>query len=83
MPTYETYTENNSSNKIQNSKVIDIKRGVRQGCVQSLRLLNIYTEMIFKQKPGLNIKGNIVNNLRYADDTVLLAENPAELRKTN
>ena len=65
------------------SSYIDIKRGVRQGCVLSPCLFNIYTEKIFKQMeemPGLNICGQIINNIRYADDTVLLADNEQELQ---
>ena len=30
--------------------------------------------------PGINISGNIVNNLRYADDTVLIADNEQDLQ---
>jgi hypothetical protein len=68
----------------KNSEAIGIKRAVRQGYVLSPFLFNLYTENIFKHindKPGLNINGKLVTNLRYADDTVLLAENPAELQE--
>ena len=52
-----------------------IKKGVRQGCVLSSRLFNLYTEKIFREIEGMKrvIVGgsNIINN-RYADDTALL-----------
>ncbi|GFR93647.1 retrovirus-related Pol polyprotein LINE-1 [Elysia marginata] len=60
------------------SDFTSIKRGVRQGCVLSPYLFNIYTEFIFRKTsnfPGLNIGGRKFNNIRYADDTVLLTEN--------
>ena len=59
------------------SDKIEIKRCVRQGCVLSPSLFNLYTENIFKyirNFRGINIVGCCINNLRYADDTVLLAE---------
>jgi hypothetical protein len=68
----------------KNSEAVDIKRGARQRCVLSPCLFILYTEKIFKlikDKPGLNINGKIVNNLRYAVGTVPLAENPAELQE--
>ena len=43
---------------------------MRQGCVLSPLLFNWYTERIFrklKEKPGINIGGHVINNLRYAD----------------
>ena len=70
--------ENDISNEIQ------IKRGVRQGCVLSPALFNLYTEMIFRSADdlkGVNIDGININNLRYADDTVLLAESQEDLQK--
>ena len=56
-----------------------IKKGVRQGCVLSPNLFNLYTEKIFREvedMKGVNIGGVSINNLRYADDTVLLPGGP-------
>ena len=61
-----------------------MKKGVRQGCVLSPALFNLYTDIIFRnidQRPGIKIGGHTINNLRYADDTVLLAENETELQQ--
>ena len=60
-----------------------IKKGVRQGCVLSPNLFNLYTEKIFREvedMKGVNIGGGSINNLRYADDKVLLAEGPMFLQ---
>ena len=65
------------------SDSFDIKRGVRQGCVVSPKLFNLYTEEIFRKAdelPGINIGGHNVTNLRYADDTALLAESEEKLQ---
>ncbi|GFN87873.1 endonuclease-reverse transcriptase [Plakobranchus ocellatus] len=61
-----------------------IKRGVRQGCVMSSNLLNLYSEIILRNLEGvsgLKINGENLNNLRYADDTVLIAESGKQLQK--
>ena len=65
------------------SKTFPIERGVRQGCVLSPSIFNVYTEEIFKEfeeLPGIKLLGEYINNLRYADDTVLLAESEEELQ---
>ena len=64
------------------SDYTEIKRGVRQGCVLSPYLFNIYTEFIFRENSdsqGAIIGGRNISNLRYADDTVLLSEDKDEL----
>lgn len=66
------------------SDEVMIKRGVRQGCVLSPALFNLYTEMIFRaidDMDGVKIGGLNINNLRYADDTVLIAETPEQLQE--
>ena len=65
------------------SPYTEIERGVRQGCVLSPYLFNIYTEFIFRKTqdlPGIKIGGRSLNNLRYADDTVLLTEDAESLQ---
>jgi hypothetical protein len=63
---------------------IEIKKGVRQGCILSPILFNIYSEEVFKtaleeSTEGIKINGEIINNIRYADDTVILASSMEEL----
>ena len=65
------------------SPFTSIQRGVRQGCVLSPYLFNIYTEFIFRQSnelPGITIHGLNINNLRYADDTALIADDKDKLQ---
>ena len=60
-----------------------IEMGVRQGCVMSPDLFSLYTEYIMRNiedMPGIKVGGCNINNLRYADDTVLIAGSEQELQ---
>ena len=63
-----------------------IGKGVRQGCILSPCLFNLHAEYIMRNtgleeaQAGIKIAGRNVNNLRYADDTTLMAENEEELK---
>ena len=62
---------------------MNIKQGVRQGCVASRHWFAMYTEMIMKSledKGGFRIGGIVINNLRYANNTMILAESKHELQ---
>ena len=61
-----------------------IGKGVRQGCILSPRLFNLYAEYTMRNagleegQAGIMIAGRNINNLRYADDTTLMAESEEE-----
>ena len=56
-----------------------IGKGVRQGCILSPCLLNLY-DGLEEAQAGVKIAGRNINNLRYADDTTLMAESEEELK---
>ena len=61
-------------------------KGVCQGCILSPCLLNSYAEYIMRNagleeaQAGIKIAGRNINNIGYADDTVLMAESEEELK---
>ena len=65
---------------------LQIGKGVRQGCMLSPCLFNLYVEYImrnaglYEAQAGIKIAGRNINNLRYADDTTLMTESKEELK---
>ena len=63
-----------------------IGKGVHQGCILSLCLFNLYAEYIIRNtgleeaQAGIKIAKRNINNLRYADDTTIMAESEEELK---
>jgi len=65
---------------------LQIGKGVREGCILSPCLFNLYAEYIMRNagleetQAGIKIAKRNINNLRYADDTTLMAESEEELK---
>ena len=63
-----------------------INKGVCQGCILSPCLFNLYSEYIMRNagldeaQAAIKMAGRNINNLRYADDTTLMAESEEELK---
>ena len=63
-----------------------IRKGVRQGCILSPCLFNLHAEYIMRNaeleeaQAGIKIARRNINNLRFADDTTLMAESEEELK---
>ena len=73
-------TEHGTTNWLQ------IGKGVHQGCILSPCLFNLYAEYIMRNagldeaQAVIKIARKNINNLRYADDTTLMAESEEELK---
>ena len=63
-----------------------VRKGIHQGCILSPCLFNLYAEYIMRNpgleeaQAGIKIPGRNINNLRYADDTTLMAKSEDELK---
>ena len=63
-----------------------IGKGILKGCILSPCLVNLYAEYIMRNtgleeaQSGIKIAGRNISNLRYADDTTLMAESEEELK---
>ena len=63
-----------------------VGKGVHQGCISSPCLFKLYAEYIMwiarldEAQAGIKIAGRNINNLRYADDTTLMAESEEKLK---
>ena len=70
----------------QRNKIFQIGKGVRQGCILSPCLFNLYAEYILQNarldevQAGIMITERDINNLRCTDDTTLMAESEKELK---
>ena len=66
---------------------LQIGKGVRQGCMLSLCLFNLYAEYIMRNagleeaQAGIKVAKRNINNLKYADDTTLMAESEEKLKR--
>ena len=71
---------------MEQQTVFQIEKEVHQGCILSPCLLNLYAEYIMRNagleetQAGVKIARGNINNLRYADDTTLMAESEEELK---
>ncbi|RZF39012.1 hypothetical protein LSTR_LSTR014708 [Laodelphax striatellus] len=70
---------------IGETEELEIVRGVRQGCLLSPLLFNVYSEHILREAlderdEGILINGERINNIRYADDTVIFTDSMHSLR---
>ena len=63
------------------SESISMKQGVWQGCVASPHLFVLYTEMIMRSIDNMEGIKHVINNLRYADDSVIIAESMNQLQQ--
>jgi hypothetical protein len=69
-----------------NTEWFEVREGVKQGCILSPYLFNLYSEYIlrrvgFEEDKGIKVGGRTINNLRYADNTTILVEDKDDLKK--
>ena len=68
-----------------NCETFKIEKGVRQACILSSHLFNIYTVHIMRHADveglGVNLGGRGITNLRYADDAALLSDNKTSMKR--
>ena len=68
------------------TRCFQIRKGVRQGCILSPCLISLYAGYLMRNagleeaQAGIKIAGRNINNLRYADDTTLMADSEEELK---
>ena len=71
-------TNNGMSNKVK------IRRGIRQGCILSPILFNLYSEFLIREaieeEKGIQVNGVNINNIRFADDTAIISDNEVDLQ---
>ncbi|XP_072934917.1 uncharacterized protein [Epargyreus clarus] len=80
------YVKTQATVKVDNitSRPLNLGKGVRQGCILSPILFNVYGEYVMRQicddwSGGVSIGGVRITNLRYADDTTLIASSEEEM----
>lgn len=76
---YWIKTANIKINEKEHTEEVNILQGVRQGCIISPLLFNLYSEEIFTETVeqidrGILLNGERINNIQYADDTVIFAD---------
>ena len=72
------YWRQHAAVRCEVSREVGVERGVRQGCVISPMLFNLYSEFMIQEAmegmEGIRFGGVNITNLRYADDAILVAE---------
>ena len=65
----------------ENSREFRIERGLRQGCIISPILFTCIVSIWFRKLERISVNGININNIRYADDAVLIADSLKKLQK--